>query len=242
MKMEARVDETISKMMPQFKLSALANAWFVDLPETTRKAVQERMTEMRFQTGDEIYSRGNKPTGMYCCYSGYVQLSSHSRDNRETIFDYCGPGTWFGETSTIGGLPRMYDAIACENSRLGFVDLNTVEDLLDEDPVFARALGRLISCRITLLLRTIESYSTQSAEHHLANRLLMLDEAFGRDDPCGRKIRLSLSQQTLAEFIGATRQRVSQILGQWEGAGIIQQRHGRICIQRSGDLQRIAQF
>jgi CRP-like cAMP-binding protein len=52
-------------------------------------------------------------------------------------------------------------------------------------------------------------------EQRLASRLLMLAGPYGVTASQGLKIELHLSQETLAQLIGATRQRVNQVLKKW---------------------------
>jgi hypothetical protein len=47
--------------------------------------------------------------------------------------------------------------------------------------------------------------TTQSLEHQLANRLLMLAGPYGVSSAKGLKIELHLPQETLAQLIGSTR-------------------------------------
>jgi CRP-like cAMP-binding protein len=87
----------------------------------------------------------------------------------------------------------------------------------------------------------LEHYSTQSLEQRLANRLLMLAGSFGVMSPQGLKIGLRLSQETLAQLIGATRQRVNTILKKWELDGIVEQRYGNILIRNKPRLEALAE-
>jgi hypothetical protein len=45
----------------------------------------------------------------------------------------------------------------------------------------------------------------------------------------------------MAQLIGATRQRVNQVLKQWEQQGLIRQRYGQLLLLRPDALQTLAQ-
>jgi CRP/FNR family cyclic AMP-dependent transcriptional regulator len=83
--------------------------------------------------------------------------------------------------------------------------------------------------------------TTQSLEHQLANRLLMLAGPYGVSSAKGLKIELHLPQETLAQLIGSTRQRVNQILKDWELEAIVEQQYGRLLLLDQARLERMAQ-
>ena len=105
----------------------------------------------------------------------------------------------------------------------------------------SRALLRLEAQRLRILLTAIEQYSTQSLEQRLATRLLMLAASHGVPSQQGLKIDLHLSQETLAQLIGATRQRVNTILKDLERKGLVEQRYGSILIRDTAKLEALAE-
>jgi CRP/FNR family cyclic AMP-dependent transcriptional regulator len=71
---------------------------------------------------------------------------------------------------------------------------------------------------------------------------MMLSVAYGAKSTQGIEIKLHLPQEVLAQLIGATRQRVNQIVGDWSEQGIVAQQYGRITllnIQRLEELSRL---
>ncbi|SFK37942.1 cAMP-binding domain of CRP or a regulatory subunit of cAMP-dependent protein kinases [Methylocapsa palsarum] len=170
-----------------------------------------------------------------------ARVSNVSRTGQETVLDYYGPGAWFGEVSAIDGLPRVHDARAHESATVLHLTTSDLDDLMILHPVLSRALLRLQALRLRLLLVALETYSAQSMEQRLANRLLMLAISFGVATTKGLKIKLHLPQETLAQLIGATRQGVNQILKKWEAEGTIGQRYGRILLLDQARLEKLAQ-
>jgi len=94
--------------------------------------------------------------------------------------------------------------------------------------------------RLRLLLTAVESYSTQSMERRLAHRLLLLAVSHGVSTLQGPKIDLHLPQETVAQLVESTRQRVNQILNTWEIDGIVQQEYGRILLLDKARLEELA--
>jgi CRP/FNR family transcriptional regulator, cyclic AMP receptor protein len=222
--------------------AALMSAdWFASLPETVRDDVVAHARTRTLADRERLFSRGEETDGINGVLEGCIRVSGISWEGRETILDFYGPGSWIGEVSALDGLPRMHDANACGRSTLLHVSVADLADLLVAHPVFCRALLRLEAQRLRIVLTALEQYSVQPLEHRLANRLLMLARSFGVADPQGLKINLHLPQETLAQLIGATRQRINQILQDWERAAIIRQQYGRILVLDRGRLEKLAE-
>lgn len=138
-------------------------------------------------------------------------------------------------------MPRLHDAIAYEASALLHLSTDDIADLLVAQPVFTQALLKLEARRLALLLAALEFYSVQPVERRLAGRLLMLAASFGRSigGPLGLEINLRLPHEVLAELTGTTRQRIGQILNDWQSQGLVAHRYGRILVRDRSTLERI---
>ncbi len=220
----------------------MSNPWFAGLPEETRGNLLEHARLRTLTSEQRLYSRGDDSDGLYAVLEGSVRLGGTSRDGRETILDFYGPGFWFGEVSVFDGMPRSFDADAHGPATLLQVALADMEALLAGDLALARAFLQLEAHRLRILLAAIESYSVQTLEQRLANRLLMLSERYGVVTEQGTRIDLHLPQEILAQLIGSTRQRVNQILKDWEVAQLVRQQYGRVLLLHPERLSRIARL
>jgi CRP-like cAMP-binding protein len=67
----------------------------------------------------------------------------------------------------------------------------------------------------------------------------MLAGKFGVPTAQGLRLDLHLPQETLAKMVGSTRQRVNQILHDWELANLLMQQYGRIILLDPVKLEKI---
>lgn len=216
-----------------YEFVSLTRDWFVDLPVVIRRDVLSRAKQRSYKKGQKLHARGDACDGVYYVVQGCVRVSGISREGSETILDFYGPGMWWGEVAVLGDLPRQHDATAYENSDLLHVSTAEIEGLIAAHPAFSRALLKLEAQRLAFLLSALEAYSAQSMEQRLASRLLMLATSFGRSNggPHNLKIDLHLPQEVLAQLVGTTRQRVSQILKTWQSQGLIAHGYGHILLR-----------
>lgn len=217
----------------------MANPWFAQLAPGVREDVLARTTQRQLPPGACLFHRGDPYDGFYGILEGSIRIGGIARSGQEAILTFYEPGSWFGEISAFDGLPRTHDAYAHKATTLLCISPEDFEDLLSRHPVLPRLFLRLECKRLRLLAAVFEDYSTQSMEGRLAGRLLVLAHAFGSASPQGA-IELHLPQETLAQLIGATRQRVNQMLRDWVREGLVAHRYGRLSLLDEAGLEELA--
>jgi CRP-like cAMP-binding protein len=218
----------------------MSKGWFAGLPKALQSEFLARARRRVLAPGQRLYSRGEEADGIYGVAEGTVRVSGISREGQEIVLDFYGHGVWFGEVAALDGMPRNHDVQAYDRATVLHVSQADLEDLVATRPALARALLQLEALRLRILLLALEQYSAQSLEQRLANRLLMIAGSYGVNTPQGVKIELHLPQETLAQLIGSTRQRVNQILKEWEHSGIVAQQYGRVTLLSQSRLEQIA--
>lgn len=225
------------------RLARLYHDWFERLPQPVRADVLARGRRMAVRKGQRIFSRGDRPESVFIVLEGTLRLDGSLADGREAILDFFGPGAWLGETAVLDGLPRIHDAEAVEDGAVLSLSAADIEDLLARHPDFARALGRLVAFRLRTLLMAFQVYSLMSLEERLASRLLMLANLYGHDTGAGIEVRLHLSQETLGKLVGASRQRINQILAAWQQNHLVSlSQYGRIVVRDPSRLERLLPY
>ena len=219
----------------------MSNPWFAALSDSIRQDLIALARQRMLGEGKYLFRRGDKPDGLYVVLEGSVRVSGTSEDGREAILNIYEPGVWLGEVSTLGGSPRVFDAHAHTPTIALQVSAEAMEVLLDRYPQLTRLLLRQACLRLREMMEAFEAFSTQTLEQRFAARLLALSISFGTGSAQGRRIELRLSQETLAQLVGATRQRVNQLLKGWEAEGLIEQSYGRILVRNPEALRRLTQ-
>lgn len=219
----------------------MSKGWFAGLPKAVQAEVAARAKRRVLEPGQRLYARGEAPDGMYGVVSGSLRASGISRDGQEIVLDFFGPGAWIGEVAAFDDLPRGHDVQSYDHATVLHLAQADLEDLIATSPAFVRGVLQLQALRLRIMLMALEQYSAQSLEQRLANRVLMLAGSYGASTPRGLKIELHLPQETLAQLIGSTRQRVNQILKEWEHSGLVDQQYGRVTLLNQAKLEKLAQ-
>ena len=227
--------------------AALAKSWrralsasevFAHLPETAQDELIERASLRWLRDGECLFHRGDTADGWYCLLDGALKVSAVSEEGRELALIYLEPGSWFGEISLFDGMPRTHDNYAHGDCVLLLLPTVQFRLLLARHTSLYEALMQMHCQRLRMLFAAIEDQSLSSLEQRLARQLHNLARSYGSSVEDGVRINLKLSQEGLAQLVGASRQRVNQELKRLESAGVLIQRGGHVILKRPELLSR----
>ena len=102
--------------------------------------------------------------------------------------------------------------------------------LLERYPVLYKHFVELFCQRTRLMFLAMEAWTILPLEERLALHLVNLANGHGEREGDDLAIRLHMPQEQLAQLLGVTRQRISQILREWERRGWLHYRYGRVVL------------
>src|SRR3989441_550657 len=184
---------------------------FLDSAGIARKIVEYRRAEV-------IFTQGEPCESVLYIQKGGVKLSVLSKTGREAVVAMLGPGDFFGEGCLAGQPVRMRSATAITGSTVLHIDKDQMVRLLHKQHALS---DRFISHMLSRNIRIEEDLVDQllnSSEKRLARALLLLAR-YGKED---QPLRVTLSQETLAEMVGTTRSRVNFFMNKFRDLGFIE--------------------
>ena len=163
----------------------------------------------RFSQEQVVFREGDACDGLYVVLSGRLKIYSATGNGRELVYDVAGPGDLLGELCLDGG-PQSVSVKAVTSATCLVLKLSLVRTLMRTRPEFAdHIMGKLISRarHSTRLTRSI-------ALDGVMERVAALLEAHATPDGDIRRIPSELTQQEIADRIGASREMVHKVLGE----------------------------
>jgi CRP/FNR family cyclic AMP-dependent transcriptional regulator len=169
---------------------------------------------------DVIFAQGDDADSVFYIRKGKVKVAIVSKQGKEAVIALLGPDEFLGEGCLIGQPKRLATASAmseCETMRVAKTEIQRV---LNDEPAFSQMFVSHILARSARVEEDLVDQLFNSTEKRLA-RLLLLLANFGKE---GRPqpILAKISQETLAEMIGATRSRVSHFMNKFRQLGFIE--------------------
>ncbi len=119
---------------------------FGRLPTQELMGLAEVLEEIRFEPGATVYREGDEPDGLYFVYEGEAVLF---RDGVETA--RVGPGNFFGELSTLDGVPRSFEVRIDSTTTLLRLEREELLALMELDPALGIGLSQFLCARVRAL-------------------------------------------------------------------------------------------
>jgi CRP-like cAMP-binding protein len=168
--------------------------------------------ESTLQQGDILFEQGDDSDGLYLIVSCLVRIYLTTEDGREVTISLLEDGEVIGEMSLLDGLSRSAGAAALIETRLIFIPRAPFLDLIENRGKLARQIILTLCER----LRSANAQFDQAVFHDLRHRLLLLLRQLammvGRVDQNVAVVDLDLTQGTLAQMLGASREAVNKQL------------------------------
>ncbi len=186
---------------------------FASLPPPALAALAARMRRRHTPTHTPVVYRNDPAGALYVIMAGRVKVHTATRSGDEVILGILKAGDFFGEMSLLDGQPRAADVSTLEPTELGLLDGDALRQAIQEQPGIAMTLLKILSERTREQNGKIEELMTLDVTGRVAGLLLRLAATQGQELPGGGvRIEVKLSQSDIANFVGATRERVSRVL------------------------------
>ncbi|MCI9888985.1 Crp/Fnr family transcriptional regulator [Micrococcales bacterium 31B] len=179
------------------------------------------MTVTDYHRGATIFNEGQAGDQLYVIASGKVKLGRTSADGRENLLAVLGPGELFGELSLFDPGPRTATATAISETRLHGLNQKDLQDILHARPEVAIDLLASLAKRLRRTNETLADLVFADVPGRVAKNLLDLAQKFGQNIEDGVLVPHGLTQEELAQLVGASRETVNKALADFAGRGWI---------------------
>jgi CRP/FNR family cyclic AMP-dependent transcriptional regulator len=220
--------------------SALAEIQlFEGLPAERLQRLAEILRKKTVPAGTNMITAEQPGEVVYVVLEGTVKILIEQMDGREVILAFLGAGDTVGEMSLVDSSGRSANVMTMEKCTLLWMDRATFQDLLRNVPEFAQNLVKLLAGRLRMANEQIQSLSSLDVAGRLARQILAFAERYGRPDDGGIRIPLRLTQSDLAELVGASRERVNQVMVEFRQKGYLSvDSSHRVLVLKNEDLAR----
>ena len=192
---------------------------FAALDDDANAALREAMRQEQFQRGQTIFNEGDQGDKLYAVIEGKVKLARTAPDGRENLQAVLGPGEMFGELSLFDPKPRTAGAIAVTDSVLASLAHDALRPWITGRPAVAVQLLKALAQRLRRTNDVLADLVFSDVPARVAKALLGLAERFGQPTPEGLHVAHDLTQEELAQLVGASRETVNKALADFSARG-----------------------
>ncbi|HTP17799.1 MAG TPA: Crp/Fnr family transcriptional regulator [Streptosporangiaceae bacterium] len=195
---------------------------FETLSDADARSLRSGETFIEISRGDRLFSEGDRGEKLYVVLDGKIKLSRAAPDGRENLLSVHGPGEMFGELSLFDPRPRTSSATAVTDAKLAELAHDFLRTWLATRPEVALSLLRALAQRLRRVNDDKADLVFTDVPGRVAKALLDLAERFGVQADGGIQVSHDLTQEELAQLVGASRETVNKALADFAARGWLQ--------------------
>jgi len=211
---------------------------FSSLTDEHLAGLAAKLGTRSYKTGETIFHKDDPGSVLYVIKEGQVKIATTSPEGEEVILAILTDGDFFGELSLLDESPRSASAIAMASTQSLVLHRKDFVDFLTRYPELVSDILAALSRRLRGTDALVEDAIFLDLPARLAKRLLQLAASHGTKTGEGLEINLKLTQQDIANLVGATRVAVNKQLRRYQNLGVIKMSRNRIIILHPEDLQK----
>jgi CRP/FNR family cyclic AMP-dependent transcriptional regulator len=213
---------------------------FSGLDDEAASALETSMSSSSLRRGEILFSEGDDGNQLYVVTEGKIKLGRTSPDGRENLLAILGPGQMFGELSFFDPGPRSATATAVTDVELKSLGHEALSPVLNVHPDVAHALLNQLAGRLRRTNEVVGDLVFSDVPGRVAKALLDLASRFGRRADDGIHVNHDLTQEELAQLVGASRETVNKALADFASRGWLRLEPRSVVILDLERLQRRA--
>ena len=204
----------------------------------------DRVSRSRiYPRGAVVFHEGNIARGVYVLSSGRVKVSISSADGKKLIIRVAKSGDVLGLYAGLTGRPFEATAEMVEGGRVDFISRTDLLNLMGRQQAFNSDLVEMFSRQFSEFVdNTRMLLLSESALEKLARLIVRWGRDFGERTTEGVRVQILLTQEEIAQIIGASRETVTRLFSALKRDKIIRVKRDALWIRDSDALASLAQL
>ena len=208
-------------------------------PGAVESLIQD-MESVRFPRGTTIFEEGDPGDRLYIITEGKVKLARHAVDGRENLLTVMGPSDMFGELSIFDPGPRTSSAVCVTEVKAATMNSELLKQWVDNYPEISQQLLRVLARRLRRTNNNLADLIFTDVPGRVAKTLLQLANRFGTQEGSALRVNHDLTQEEIAQLVGASRETVNKALATFAHRGWIRLEGKSVLIVDTEHLARRA--
>jgi CRP/FNR family transcriptional regulator, cyclic AMP receptor protein len=192
---------------------------FQGVEPSAAEALASELETIDFPRGHVIFAEGEQGDRLYIIANGKVKIGRKSPDGRENLLAVFGPSDMFGELSIFDPGPRTSSATTITEVRAYSMDRPALREWIAKRPDIAEQLLRVIARRLRRTNNSLADLIFTDVPGRVAKALLQLARQFGSQESGLLRVTHDLTQEEIAQLVGASRETVNKALADFAQRG-----------------------
>jgi len=205
------------------KIETLAEmSLFEGLGAAELEEINSLLHRKSFAAGVNIFTVAERGDVVYLLLDGSVKIYVDQLNGSEVILAFLGPGDTFGEMGLVDSSGRSASVVTLEKCECLAMDRQSFSNCMLKMSRLGYNLVRLLSGRLRLANEQVQALSTLDVRGRVARQFLAFAQRYAGEGATGPvRIPLRLTQSDVASLVGASRERVNQVVVDFKDNGFL---------------------
>lgn len=209
-------------------------------PDDTVAAITQRLQPVEFARRCTVFVEGEPADRLYIIISGKVKIGQRLPNGREHLLAVMGPPEVFGEFSVFEAGAHDTSATTLTEVCAVSLDRDTLRGWMADRPEVAEQLLRILARRLRRTNAKLTDQIFTDVAGRVAKQLMILAQQFGTREGDSWRVVHDLTQEEIAQLVGASREATNLTLNAFAKQGWIQWEAHTMLILNPENLARRA--
>lgn len=183
--------------------------------------IVKNINHKEYDKGDVIFTEGNISNTLYFINEGKIKLYKYTKDGKEQILHVLSEGDFFGELELIKPSKYRFNAKAIVDSKICTLTKDEMKSIMLRNSEIGIKVLETVGERLSKVENLVQNLATNDVDSRMAYLLMDLMEKYGETIENNISIKLPLSREDMANYIGVTRETISRKLKKFEDEKLI---------------------
>lgn len=183
--------------------------------------IVKNINHKEYSKGDVIFTEGNISNTLYFINQGRIKLYKYTKDGKEQILHILSEGEFFGELELIKPSKYRFNAKSIVDAKICTLSKDEMKSIIMRNPEIGIKVLEAIGERLSKIESLVQNLATNDVDSRMAYLLMDLMEKYGESIENSISVKLQLSREDMANYIGVTRETISRKLKKFEDEKLI---------------------
>ncbi len=194
---------------------------FENLNDKELLRIVKKINHKEYHKGDVIFTEGSIANTLYFINEGKIKLYKYTKDGKEQILHILSEGDFFGELELIKPSHYGFNSKAIVDAKICTLTKDEMRDIIMGNPEIGIKVLETVGERLSKVENLVQNLATNDVDSRMAYLITDLIEKYGENVSGNISIKLPLSREEIANYIGVTRETISRKLKKFEDENLI---------------------
>lgn len=217
-----------------------ANGFFCQLGPAALTDFNKIKSPAAYPPGAVLFLEKQDPRGVFVLCAGQVKLSISSSGGKTLILRIAKPGEILGLMATVSGIPYEVTAETLHPCQIAYVRRDDFLCFMGKHPEVYQGAVRQLSTLYSGACEQLRTVGLSASAPEKLARVLLEWSADPKDAQRSGQIKLPLTHEEIAEFIGTTRETVTRTLSEFKNRQLVSLQGSTLMISNRPALETIS--